>query len=97
MCSPSRFRLEFGISKQTYSSGWFSDIEEESWLHNFCAVALDSGELAYLSTEARKSFRAIEKEFGVPEFGKMIITASNDINEDTLDALNKQRARRQSL
>lgn len=75
-----------------------------SGLPNFCAVALalnelgykaqgirlDSGDLAYLSTEARKSFHAIEKEFGVPEFGKMIITASNDINEDTLDALNKQ-------
>jgi len=75
-----------------------------SGLPNFCAVALalndlgykalgirlDSGDLAYLSTEARKCFRAIEKEFGVPEFGKMIITASNDINEDTLDALNKQ-------
>jgi len=75
-----------------------------SGLPNFCAVALalndlgykalgirlDSGDLAYLSTEARKCFHAIEKEFGVPEFGKMIITASNDINEDTLDALNKQ-------
>lgn len=75
-----------------------------SGLPNFCAVALalnelgykahgirlDSGDLAYLSTEARKSFHAIEKEFGVPEFAKMTISASNDINEDTLDALNKQ-------
>ncbi|KAJ7944435.1 Nicotinate phosphoribosyltransferase [Quillaja saponaria] len=75
-----------------------------SGIPNFCAVALalndlgykaagirlDSGDLAYLSSEARKFFRTIEKEFGVPGFGKMIITASNDLNEETLDALNKQ-------
>lgn len=75
-----------------------------SGLPNFCAVALalndlgykaagirlDSGDLAYLSIETRKFFRAIEKEFGVTGFGKMSITASNDLNEETLDALNKQ-------
>lgn len=51
---------------------------------------MDSGDLAYLSLETRKFFLAIEKEFGVPGFGKMNITASNDLNEETLDALNKQ-------
>ncbi|ESR39157.1 Nicotinate phosphoribosyltransferase 1 [Citrus sinensis] len=75
-----------------------------SGVPNFCAVALalndlgykavgirlDSGDLAYLSCEARKFFRTIEKEFGVPDFEKMSITASNDLNEETLDALNKQ-------
>lgn len=75
-----------------------------SGIPNFCAVALalndlgykaigirlDSGDLAYLSCESRKFFRTIEKEFGVPDFGKMGITASNDLNEETLDALNKQ-------
>ncbi|GAY52368.1 hypothetical protein CUMW_141220 [Citrus unshiu] len=75
-----------------------------SGVPNFCAVALalndlgykavgirlDSGDLAYLSCEARKFFRTIEKEFGVPGFEKMSITASNDLNEETLDALNKQ-------
>uniref|UniRef100_A0A0E0KQR1 Nicotinate phosphoribosyltransferase n=1 Tax=Oryza punctata TaxID=4537 RepID=A0A0E0KQR1_ORYPU len=75
-----------------------------SGIPNFCAVALalhdlgykasgirlDSGDLAYLSIEARKVFRTIEKEFNVPAFGKMIITASNDLNEETIDALNKQ-------
>eukprot|EP00252_Welwitschia_mirabilis_P022110 TRINITY_DN5884_c0_g1_i1.p1 TRINITY_DN5884_c0_g1~~TRINITY_DN5884_c0_g1_i1.p1 ORF type:complete len:510 (-),score=99.32 TRINITY_DN5884_c0_g1_i1:158-1687(-) len=75
-----------------------------SGIPNFCAVALalhdlgykalgirlDSGDLAYLSVEARKFFHAIEKDFGVPGFGKMTIVASNDINEETLDALNKQ-------
>ncbi|XP_074295365.1 nicotinate phosphoribosyltransferase 2-like [Silene latifolia] len=75
-----------------------------SGIPNFCAVALalrdlgykamgirlDSGDLAYLSCEARKFFQAIETEFGVPGFGKMSITASNDLNEETLDHLNKQ-------
>ncbi|KAL7193251.1 hypothetical protein ACSBR2_024962 [Camellia fascicularis] len=75
-----------------------------SGIPNFCAVALalndlgykavgirlDSGDLAYLSCEARKFFRTIEKELRVPDFGKMSITASNDLNEETLDALNKQ-------
>ncbi|CAN6680104.1 unnamed protein product [Malus baccata var. baccata] len=75
-----------------------------SGIPNYCAVALalndlgykaagirlDSGDLAYLSCEARKIFCTIEKEFGVPWFGKTNITASNDLNEETLDALNKQ-------
>ncbi|KAJ7522498.1 hypothetical protein O6H91_18G014400 [Diphasiastrum complanatum] len=75
-----------------------------SGVPNFCAVALalqqlgykpkgirlDSGDLSYLSIEARKFFVAIEKQFAMPGFGKLSITASNDINEDTLDALNKQ-------
>jgi len=51
---------------------------------------LDSGDLAYLSIESRKFFRAIEKEFEVVGFGKTSITASNDLNEETIDALNKQ-------
>ncbi|KAF0912391.1 hypothetical protein E2562_014039 [Oryza meyeriana var. granulata] len=75
-----------------------------SGVPNFCAVALalndmgykaagirlDSGDLAYLSIETRKFFRAIEEEFGFVGFGKMNITASNDLNEETIDALNKQ-------
>lgn len=51
---------------------------------------MDSGDLAYLSLEARNFFHAIEKEFNVADFGKMTVTASNDLNEETLDALNKQ-------
>lgn len=75
-----------------------------SGVPNFCAVALalnelgykalgirlDSGDLAYLSKQARKFFGMVEKEFGVLGFGRLVITASNDINEETLDALNKQ-------
>ncbi|XP_076946534.1 nicotinate phosphoribosyltransferase 2-like [Bidens hawaiensis] len=76
----------------------------KSGVPNFCAVALalndlgykargirlDSGDLAYLSCETRKFFQTIENEFKVPGFGKTGITASNDLNEETLDALNKQ-------
>eukprot|EP00250_Pteridium_aquilinum_P014671 c22133_g1_i1 orf=378-2051(-) len=75
-----------------------------SGVPNFCAVALalnelgykalgirlDSGDLAYLSKQARSFFRIVEKEFGIVGFGRLVITASNDINEETLDALNKQ-------
>lgn len=53
-------------------------------------IRLDSGDLAYLSCQARKFFNTIEEEFKVPGFGKSGITASNDLNEETLDALNKQ-------
>lgn len=75
-----------------------------SGLPNFCAVALalhelgykalgvrlDSGDLSYLSVETRRFFKTIEEELNIPGFGKLVITASNDINEETLDALNKQ-------
>ncbi|KAJ3683466.1 hypothetical protein LUZ60_013693 [Juncus effusus] len=75
-----------------------------SGLPNFCAVALalnelgyrangirlDSGDLAYLSIESRKFFNAVEKEFNINKFGEIKITASNDLNEETIDALNKQ-------
>jgi len=76
----------------------------KSGVPNFCAVALalhelgykalgirlDSGDLSYFSIEARRFFQAVEKEFRVEGFGKLVIVASNDINEETLDALNKQ-------
>lgn len=53
-------------------------------------IRLDSGDLSYFSIQARNFFRAVEKEFNIPGFGNLVIVASNDINEETLDALNKQ-------
>jgi len=53
-------------------------------------IRLDSGDLSYFSIETRKFFHLVEKEFHVVGFGKLTIVASNDINEATLDALNKQ-------
>lgn len=77
----------------------------KSGLPNFLAVAralrecnyraiglrLDSGDLAYLSLEVRKRFKTIAKEFDLQEFETLNIVASNDINEDTLLSLEKQR------
>jgi nicotinic acid phosphoribosyltransferase len=70
----------------------FKSVRRNISLYRYKAsgIRLDSGDLAYLSIEARKVFHAIEKEFNIPGFGKTIITASNDLNEETIDALNKQ-------
>jgi nicotinate phosphoribosyltransferase len=76
----------------------------KSGLLNFAAVALalwdvgytaiglriDSGDLAYLSKEARKMFRNIAEHFNVSWFANVQIVASNDINEDTILSLNAQ-------
>jgi len=73
-----------------------------SGLLNFCLVAmalddlgypsngirLDSGDLAYLSLECAKKFHEIAKER--PSFADLQIVASNDINEEVLQSLNKQ-------
>lgn len=73
----------------------FSPLFFLKWLVYICSykalgIRLDSGDLSYFSVEARRIFREIENEFNVSGFGKLVITASNDINEETLDALNKQ-------
>jgi len=78
----------------------------ESGLINFCALALalddlgyrakgcriDSGDLSYLSRKIKARFNEIEnldpaKYAWVP---KLSILASNDINEETIESLNKQ-------
>ncbi len=76
----------------------------KSGLPNFLAVALalhdagyrplgirlDSGDLAYLSRQARAAFKSATEHFNVP-FDSLTIVASNDIDERTLLALNEQR------
>ncbi|KAK3087804.1 hypothetical protein FSP39_010808 [Pinctada imbricata] len=73
-------------------------------LPNFCTVAmalyefgyqprgirLDSGDLSYLSTEVRVTFKKVAESFELPWFAKLTIVASNDINEDTIHSLNQQ-------
>ena len=75
----------------------------KSGLPNFLAVALalheagytprgirlDSGDLAYLSRQARASFKAVSLRFSVP-FAALTIVASNDLDETTILALNEQ-------
>lgn len=53
-------------------------------------IRLDSGDLAFLSCEARKYFQRIAKKFNVDYFEKLTIVASNDINEEVLHSLNEQ-------
>ncbi|CAH1775897.1 unnamed protein product [Owenia fusiformis] len=53
-------------------------------------VRLDSGDLAYLSMEVRRTFKQIASTFDVPWFTDQTIVASNDINEDTIHSLNSQ-------
>jgi nicotinic acid phosphoribosyltransferase len=53
-------------------------------------VRIDSGDLAYLSCLARKTFEEVAKCFEIPWFSKLTIVASNDINEDTILSLNEQ-------
>ncbi|XP_036150226.1 nicotinate phosphoribosyltransferase-like isoform X3 [Monomorium pharaonis] len=77
---------------------------KRSGLLNFCAVALalndlgyraigiriDSGDLAYLSNVARDIFEKIAVKYNIPWFAKLMICASNDINEETIISLNEQ-------
>ncbi|XP_015186124.1 PREDICTED: nicotinate phosphoribosyltransferase isoform X4 [Polistes dominula] len=77
---------------------------KRSGILNFCAVALalndvgykaigirlDSGDLAYLSNAARDIFERLAIKYNIPWFARMIIVASNDINEETIISLNEQ-------
>ena len=72
-----------------------------SGVYNFMAVALalkelgykaigvrlDSGDLAYISKKVRVKFEDIASQIGHPDFGKMCIVASNDIDEEVLMSL----------
>jgi nicotinate phosphoribosyltransferase len=76
----------------------------ESGLWNFIVVALalndcgypargirlDSGDLAYLSRECRKTFRQISLQYSLPHFEKFTIVASNDLSEQVLWSLKEQ-------
>src|SRR5262245_15472969 len=53
-------------------------------------IRIDSGDLSYLSLEARRMFRETAAATGQDWLVKMSITASNDINEETLWALRHQ-------
>ena len=52
-------------------------------------IRLDSGDLAYLSKEARRLFRAADARYG-SSLHSCTVVASNDINEAVLLSLNDQ-------
>ena len=52
-------------------------------------IRLDSGDLAYLSKEARRMFREVSERFSV-DFSGLTIVASSEINEQVLLALRQQ-------
>ncbi|XP_026475526.1 nicotinate phosphoribosyltransferase isoform X3 [Ctenocephalides felis] len=82
----------------------FMALVDTSGLLNFCSVAMalndlgykavgiriDSGDLAYLSVLARETFERIAEKYNIPWFARLMIIASNDINEDTILSLNEQ-------
>ncbi|KAH7830837.1 Nicotinate phosphoribosyltransferase [Monocercomonoides exilis] len=55
------------------------------------SVRLDSGDLAYLSKEAKKLFARYAEISGCAPLKSAKVVASNDINETTLNALNEQK------
>ena len=63
-------------------------------LHMFgyraCGVRIDSGDLAYLSKKIRNIFIKVGTLHNLPWFSILDITASNDINEETILSLNEQ-------
>lgn len=52
-------------------------------------IRLDSGDLSYLSKEARHMFRETSDRFGV-DFDNLVIVASNELNEEALLSLRQQ-------
>jgi nicotinate phosphoribosyltransferase len=53
-------------------------------------IRIDSGDLAYLSREARRLFREIDRIHGSSVLAGVAISVSNDINEETLWALRQE-------
>lgn len=52
-------------------------------------IRLDSGDLAYLSKRCRQAFVEVSRAFGV-EFERLLIVASNDLDESVLWSLKEQ-------
>ena len=58
--------------------------------HHARGIRLDSGDLAYISRMAREMFQQTGQTYGLDFFAKMIIVASNDIDEEVINSMNIQ-------
>ena len=54
-------------------------------------IRIDSGDLAYQSNIAYKSFCRVSEKYGLNWFKELTIVASNDINEETIISLKEQK------
>ena len=56
--------------------------------YNATGIRLDSGDLAQLSKDCKALFKQIGEKYG-HDFSNLQVVASNDINEDSLQDLDK--------
>lgn len=94
ICYPDKF-LALVDTYDTLKSGVINFLAVAMALHELGykakGIRLDSGDLAYLSREARKMFvTTVAKAREIDYFKHLTIVASNDINEDTLRSMNEQ-------
>lgn len=57
--------------------------------YNSTGIRLDSGDLAQLSKDSKALFKQVGEKYG-HDFSNLQVVASNDINEDSLQALDKE-------
>ncbi|HBK35172.1 TPA: nicotinate phosphoribosyltransferase [Candidatus Uhrbacteria bacterium] len=93
MCYPDAF-LALVDTYDTLKSGVVNFLAVAMALDDFGyqakGIRLDSGDLAYLSRQARQLFAKAAREFLMNNFDQLKITASNDINEDSLYSMAQQ-------
>ena len=60
------------------------------FLFSAIGIRIDSGDLAYLSRVVKETMERVAVKYEMEWFQNMVITASNDINEETILSLNEQ-------
>ena len=75
-----------------YKGKQIQSLQQNHYTIVFSAIGIriDSGDLAYLSRVVRETMERVASKFEMEWFKSMVITASNDINEETILSLNEQ-------
>ena len=92
MAFPSEFLAladTYDIMKSGIPNFMFVALALNSIGYKPLGIRIDSGDLAYYSKEIRRFFTEIDKKYS-NGFSKLLIVASNDIDESTIDSLNNQ-------